>query len=123
MHPGHTNRSGRKKQDQPPCYQDAGYSQCRQARCDREIFLIVFHGPFFVQFCRHEMLETGTVGGVAGDGNIHALLLHDGNTFRHVVGAVAADLGLFAVREGALLHRLEVAGIEIILGFDVGESR
>ena len=43
------------------------------------------------------------VGGVAGDGALNVLLLHDGNALHDVVGAVALDSCALALGEGDLL--------------------
>ena len=48
----------------------------------------------------NQMLETGGVGGVTGDGNLNTLSLHDSNAFQNVVGAVALNSSALAVREG-----------------------
>ena len=34
------------------------------------------------------MLEAGRIRGIAGDGNIHAFMMHDGNTFSYIIGTV-----------------------------------
>ena len=43
------------------------------------------------------MLEAGGVGGVAGDGDVNALKVHDGHALAHIVAAVAADSGALAL--------------------------
>ena len=68
------------------------------------------------------MLEPGGVGGVAGDGDIHLLHLHDGDALQHIVGAVAPDLGTLPVGELHLPDHLQVAGGEVIVGLHVGEA-
>ena len=44
------------------------------------------------------VLEPGGVGGVAGDGHIHALVVHDGHALANIISAVAADIGPLRLR-------------------------
>jgi hypothetical protein len=44
------------------------------------------------------VLEAGWVGRVAGDADVHAFVVVDGHAFAHVIGAVAAHLGLLILR-------------------------
>ena len=68
------------------------------------------------------MLEPGGVGGVACDGHVHVLLPHDGNAFRHAVGAVAVHLGAKSLRIGNPLDFLHFVGIGIVLGLYESEA-
>ena len=52
----------------------------------------------------NQMLEAGGVGGVTGDGYIHALGLHDGHALVDVVSAIAADLGPLALGAVSYTH-------------------
>ena len=54
------------------------------AGSDREVLLAVLDGPLLVG-AGNQMLEADGVGGVAGDGALHVLLLHDGNAFHNIV--------------------------------------
>ena len=58
------------------------------AGSDGEVLFAVFQSPFLIG-AGYQMLEPGGVGGVAGDGNVYALMLADGYAFQHIVGAVA----------------------------------
>ena len=68
------------------------------------------------------MLEPGGVGGVAGDGHVHALGVHDGHALADVVGAVAADIGPLAFGIADLPNHLQLAGVIVKLGLDIGEA-
>jgi len=68
------------------------------------------------------MLEAGGVGGVAGDGDVDALLVHDGDALAHVVRAVAADAGALALGVADLADDLQLARVIVELGLDVGEA-
>ena len=70
----------------------------------------------------HGVLEAGGVGGVAGDGHIHALVVHDGHALADIVGAVAADVGPLAVGVADLPDDLQLAGIIVELGLHIGEA-
>ena len=67
----------------------------------------------------HGMLEPGGVGGVAGDGHVHALGVHDGHALADVVGAVAADIGPLALGIANLPNHLQLAGVIVKLGLDI----
>ena len=68
------------------------------------------------------MLETCGVGRVTCDGYVDAFLVHDGNAFAYIVGAVAVNLGTKSVRVSDSLHFLQFACIVIIIGLYVCES-
>ena len=68
------------------------------------------------------MLETGGVGGVAGDGNVHALVVHDGNALADIVGTEAANGSPLAVRVLVLLDDLQLAGVVVELGLHIGKA-
>src|SRR5699024_4063634 len=91
------------------------------AGSDGEVLLAVLDGPLLVG-AGDQVLEAGGVGGVAGDGDLDALHLHDGNALQHVVGAVALGRGALALRVGHGLDDLDLAGLEVELGLDVGKA-
>ena len=68
------------------------------------------------------MLEAGGVGGVAGDGALHALQLHNGHAFQHIVCAVALHSSALAFREGHFLYNLHFAGLKVKLGLHIGKA-
>ena len=68
------------------------------------------------------VLEAGRVGGVAGDGNIRAFVVHDGDAFADVIGAEAADLRAVAVGIGDFADDFKLAGEVVELGLDIGEA-
>ena len=68
------------------------------------------------------VLEPGGVGGVAGDGHIHALVVHDGHALANVITAVAADSSPLAIGIGHLPEGLQLAGVVVKLGLDIGEA-
>ena len=78
---------------------------------------------FFLVGAHDRVLETGRVGGVAGDGDIHVFLPHDGNAFADVIGAVAADCETVGVAAVFLFgNDFEFAGVVIEFGFHAGEA-
>ena len=86
-----------------------------------EILLAVLDGPLLIG-ARNQVLEAGGVGGVAGDGHVNALVLHDGHALKHVVGTVALHRGALAVGEGPGLLYLQLAGKEVVVGLYIGEA-
>ena len=66
------------------------------AGSDGEVLLAVHKALLFVS-AGDRMLEAGGVGGVAGDGNVHALQMHDGHALADIVSAVAADVCALAL--------------------------
>ena len=62
-----------------------------------EVLLAILDSPLLVG-TGNQVLETGGVGGVTGDGNLNTLSLHDSNAFQNVVGAVALNSSALAVR-------------------------
>ena len=70
----------------------------------------------------HGVLEAGGVGGVAGDGHVHALVMHDGHALADIVCAEAADVGALALAVADLADDLQLAGIVVELGLDIGEA-
>ncbi|MPN46598.1 hypothetical protein SDC9_194189 [bioreactor metagenome] len=68
------------------------------------------------------MLEAGRVGGVPGNGNIHAFMVHDGNTFLNVVRAVAVNRGAFTVRISGFFHNVQSTSRIVIIGFYIGKT-
>ena len=96
-------------------------SACSAAGGNGEVANAVLNAPLFVG-AGNGVLESGGVGGVTGDGNADLLQLHDGNAFRYVVSAVAADLCASAVRERDLADDLDRLGVGIEFGLHVGEA-
>ena len=91
------------------------------AGSDGEVLLAVLDGPLLIS-ASDQMLEADGVGGVAGDGALNILLLHDGNTLHDVVRAVALDSSTLAGGEGDLLHDGQGLRGDIILGLHIGEA-
>ena len=80
---------------------------------DGKVLLALLNALFLVS-AGDRVLEAGRVGGVAGDGHVHALA--------DVVRAVAADGGALALGVGDLAHDGQLAGVIIKLGLDIGEA-
>ena len=91
------------------------------AGCNGEVLDAVFDTPLLVG-ARNGVLEACRVGGVAGDGNAHVFELHDGNAFRNVIRAVAANIRTGTVGECLFGNYLDGFGIRIEFGFDIGET-
>ena len=97
------------------------------AGSDGEILLTSLDALLLVGTC-DGMLEAGGVGGVAGDGNIHALMPHDGHAFAHIIRAVAANLRTLAVGirglidDGQRVIFLDVGREVVILGLHIGKA-
>ena len=70
----------------------------------------------------YRVLEAGGVGGVPGDGDVHAFIPHDGHAFAHVVAAVHAHSGLRALGESLLLDDVQLARGIVELGLHVREA-
>ncbi len=68
------------------------------------------------------MLEAGRVGGVAGDGDVDAFVVHDGHALADIVSAVAADVGALALGVADLADDVQLAGVVVELGLDIGEA-
>ena len=68
------------------------------------------------------MLEAGRVGGVTGDGDVHALVLHDRNALEDVVCAVALNRCALAVGERLLFDNLQLVVEEVVIGLHIGEA-
>ena len=84
--------------------------------------LLALLNAFLLIRTGHRMLEPGGVGGITGDGHIHALVVHDGHALPDVIRAVAADCGPLAFRIFDLPDDLQFAGIVIKLRLDIGEA-
>ena len=69
-----------------------------------------------------QVLEADGVGGVAGDGALNVLLLHDGNALHDIVSAVALDGCALTLGEGDLLDDLQGLGGDVVLGLHIGEA-
>ena len=86
-----------------------------------EVLLALLDALLLVGAC-HGMLEPGGVGGVAGDGHVHALVVHDGHALADIVSAEAADSSPLAVGVLVLLDDLQLAGVVVELGLNIGEA-
>ena len=86
-----------------------------------EILLTHLDAFLFVGAC-NRVLETGGVGGVTGDGDVNAFLVHDGNALTDIVSAVAADVRTFTLGVTNLTDDLEFAGVVVKLGLNIGEA-
>ena len=91
------------------------------ARSNGEVFLAIFDRPFLVG-TRNRMLETSRIGGVACDGNVHALVAHDRNALVYVVAAIAAHLGAVAVRIFCFGNDIQLACRIIIICFNIRKT-
>ena len=91
------------------------------AGSDGEILLALLDALFLIG-AGDRVLEAGRVGGVAGDGNIDTLVVHDGNALADVVSAVAADVGALALGVADLADDLQLAGVVVELGLHIGEA-
>ena len=91
------------------------------AGCNREVLLASLKALLLVGAC-YRMLESGRVGGVAGDGDIHVLLPHDRNTLRYGVCAIAVDRSAYAVGVALAEDFLDGIGVRIILCLNIGET-
>ncbi len=86
-----------------------------------EVLLALLVAFLLVGAC-NGMLEAGRVGGVTGDGNVYALIVHDGNAFADVVSAVAANIGALAVGISGLLDDGQLAREIVKLRLHIGEA-
>src|SRR5699024_1648362 len=86
-----------------------------------EVLLALLNALLLVS-AGNRVLEAGGVGGVAGDGNVHAFLVHDGNALADIVSAVAADSSPLAIGVLVLLHNGQLTGVVVELGLHVGEA-
>ena len=86
-----------------------------------EILVAGFVGPLLIS-AGHQMLEAGGVGAVAGDGHLHALLLHNGNAFQHVVCAVAVYGGALASGERLFALDDQLAGLKVVIGLYISKA-
>ena len=86
-----------------------------------EISFAVVDSPFFVGAC-NGVLESGGVGGISRDGNVHAFMLHNRNAFPYVVRAVATYFCLFAVGVSDGVYNLKLAREIVVFGLDVGKA-
>ena len=59
-----------------------------------EVLLAVLTSPFLIG-AGYQVLEAGGIGGVTGNRNVHAFLLHDGHAFQYIVGAIALNSSSF----------------------------
>ena len=86
-----------------------------------EVLLAILTGPFLIG-TGYQVLEAGGVGGVTGDGYVHAFLLHDGYAFQNVVGAIALNSGSFPIGESSLFHNVQLIVEEVIFGLYIGKA-
>ena len=70
----------------------------------------------------YRMLEAGRVGGVAGDGNINLLQMHDSYTLWNRVSTIALNLGARTIRIRNLFYNVNLASLVIILGLNIGKA-
>ncbi len=91
------------------------------AGSDGEVGLAILVGPLLIG-AGNQVLEADGVGGVAGDGALDVLLLHDGNALHDVVGAVAADSSALALGEGDLLDDGQGLSGDVVLGLNVSKA-
>ena len=64
---------------------------CAAAGCNGEVFLTLLNA-FLLVGTGYRMLESGWVGGVAGDGYVNTFLPQDGNALWYIVSSVAVNL-------------------------------
>ena len=88
---------------------------------DGEVLLALLDALFLIS-AGNGMLEAGRVGGVAGDGNIDALMVHDGHALADIVSAVAADVGTLALGVADLADDVQLARVVVKLGLHIGEA-
>ena len=86
-----------------------------------EVLLTLLDALFLVS-AGNGVLETGGVGGVTGDGNVHALVVHDCNAFTNVVTAIAVNGSTLAGGVGNLLDDLQLTGVVVKLSLNIGEA-
>ena len=86
-----------------------------------KVLLAVLDAPLLVGAC-DRVLKAGGVGGVARNGNIHALMAHYGHALVYVVSAIAAHVGTLALTVGGGLGDSQLAGVLIVLGLAVSEA-
>src|SRR5699024_6922093 len=86
-----------------------------------EVLLALLNALLLVS-AGNRVLEAGGVGGVAGDGNVHLLQVHDGDALTDIVGAVAAHSCALALGVGNLADDVDLAGGVVKLGLHVGEA-
>ena len=67
------------------------------------------------------MLETGRIGGVTGDGDVHTLPVHDGNAFADIVSAVAQNERPLTLGVCSPAQLFQLASEIIEEGFHIGE--
>ena len=88
---------------------------------DGEVLLALLHTLLLIG-ARDRVLEAGGVGGVAGDGDVDALEVHDRHALSHVVRAVAADVGTLALGVADLTDDLQLTGVVVELGLHIGKT-
>ena len=86
-----------------------------------EVLLALFHALFLVS-AGHRMLEAGGVGGVARNGNVDLLEVHNGNAFTDVIRTVAADVGALAFGIADLADDLQLTGEVVKLSLYIGKA-
>ena len=96
-------------------------TSCTAAGSNGEIFLAGFGSLLFICTC-HRMLESGRIGGVTGNGNVHILFPHNGNAFRNTVGSIAVYFGTKSLGIRNSLQFLYLIGIRIILCLHKSET-
>ena len=91
------------------------------AGSDGEVLLALLDALLLVGAC-DRVLEAGRVRGIAGDGDIDTLVMHDGNALADVVSTVAADIGALALGVADLVDDLQLAGVVVELRLHIGEA-
>src|SRR5699024_8223432 len=91
------------------------------AGCYGEVFLSSLYTLFFVG-SGNWMLESGRVGGVTGDGYVHALFPHDCNTLAYIVCAVAVNFCTRTVGVSFAEYFFQLSGVIVILSFNICKS-
>ena len=94
---------------------------CTAAGCHGEILFALLYAFLLIGSC-NRVLESGWVGVVTGNRNIHAFLPHDSNAFCYVVSAVAVNLCTKSLGVRLSPQLLYLACIVIHLCLYIGKS-
>ena len=92
---------------------------CAAAGGNGEVLFALFNALFLIG-AGDGMLEAGGVGGVTGDGDINALMVHDGNALADIVSTIAADVCTLRLGIADLTDDLQLAGEVVKLRLDIG---
>ena len=91
------------------------------AGSDGEVLLALLDALLLVS-AGDRMLDTGGVGGVAGDGDVNAFQMHDGNTFADIVSAVALDVCTLGLGVTDLTDHVDLTGSIVKLSLNIGKA-